>query len=159
MSATAASIAGLIITILALIGGWLMASFTKGRALGNFEQLVTDNFKAIETRFKIIELNVEANRAETDKLKIDHANDMKDVRAIFQNSSGGQKFMTFPDHDATCLRNTKPILDTMAAFTDAVRDHTQEFKKMGDKFHVLSTEVAVLKERRIEGVRQDNPKE
>lgn len=133
---------------LAAIGGWLAAVFLQGRRVGK-----------IEARFEATEGAVAKHEAALQELRDYHDEDLKQIRSFFATASGGQKFITFPDHDILCERNNKLTLQAVAHLTEAIRENTIQVAAMGDQVHLLQVSVAVLKERRHEVRRQDNSSE
>ena len=123
--------------LLAAIGGWLATVFVRGRRVGK-----------IEARFEATENTVATHDAAIQKLREHHDEDMRQIREFFATASGGQKFITFPDHDAICERNNKLTLQAVGHLTDVIKENTAQVALMGDKMHLLQVSVAVLKERR-----------
>lgn len=129
----------------AMLVGWLGAMFMYGRKAGHYE-----------ARFKDIKETVESHTTELTALKNHHDEDMRQIRAFFSTDAGGQKFVTFPDLDTLYDRNSKAIIIAITNQTDAIKRNTEVVEAMGEKIHILNVDVAVLKERRINGQRQGN---
>jgi hypothetical protein len=160
-----AAIVGLI-AIIGFVIGRLSAVFGVGKRVGEAEEqfktlssTVVKNNNDSKARNIKVDDDIKTLDTKIDSLEKHHESDMREIQKFFATSAGGQKFMTFPDHETICNRNTKPMIDAMASFTEAVKENSKQFQKMSDNFHLLSVEVAILKERREGGVRQDNPKE
>jgi hypothetical protein len=158
-----------IVGIIAIVGfviGRLSAVFGVGKRIGKAEahfNTVADTVNKHSDSIRELDNKIydENKKLDTkiDLLEKHHESDVREIQKFFATSAGGQKFMTFPDHDSICLRNTKPLVDAISSFTEAVKENSKQFIKMSENFHILSVEVAILKERRDSGIRQDNPKE
>lgn len=121
--------AGLLATVL----GWGLSIFYQGRKIGRLEE----QFLAARRQLTDTVSKVEALGAEHDK-------DMKDLANWFRTDSGGQKFMTFPDHDLICNRNAKTTTQAIGQMTEAVKGLTTQMAIMSEQFHDLKVSVAVL---------------
>lgn len=136
------------IGIFSVIAGWLISVFTQGRRVGKIEAKV-------EARLDAVEVKVAKNEVETAALRAHHDDDLRQMRNFFSTSTGGQKFITFPDHDGICERNNKLTLQAVSHLTEVIQQNTAQVAEMGNQIHRLQVTVAVLKERRHEGQRQD----
>jgi hypothetical protein len=139
--------------------GWLTAIFTQGRRVGRVEE----QFKALVQKVDGHEQELGKLKAlfeeEIGRLRVHHEEDMKRFREFFYTPTGGQKFITFPDHDGMCERNNKLVVKAVENLTAAMKENTEVVSKMGDQIHTLKVDVAVLKDRRNSGRRSDEGKE
>lgn len=151
----------------ALLTGWLGSAFFHGRKVGAVEQQLIILAKSIETHdleIKTLKANSDAElqtlrvtlEAEIAKLRVDHEEDIDRFQIFFTAPGGGQKFITFPDHESMCGKNIKPVVQAVESLTIALRENTEIVQRMGDKIHILDVDVAVLKDRREKGQRQAN---
>ena len=141
-------------------GGMLVGWFSKAYAFGKKEQKRDDRLESVEKNqvkniASIKDLNVLVVTL-NQELKIYHDKDLKELRASLVTPAGGQKFITFPDHDVICDRNSRTIVASLAALTKVISENTAEVKNMRDEFHLIKVDVAVLKERRTNGSRHDD---
>lgn len=75
----------------------------------------------------------------------EHQEDMENVRAFFTTAAGGQKFMTFPDHDLICSRNGRVMVAEMQHLTAAVKILTEQSADTGRKVGEMAVDIAVMK--------------
>ena len=130
--------AGVIIGILSAIGGGAIALLMYGRRIGNFEQRLID---AETSTAKLAEAMA--------KLREYHDADMKEVRDFFRSPDGGQKFMTFGNHDDICERNSRVTVQQFQVMNDLLRSQTIEITRLSAEVSALSTAVAILQDRRV----------
>lgn len=125
---------------------WLVAY---GRRIGKFEQAIIDIREATEKRLTSVEESTTALAKAMTALREYHDADMKEVREFFRTPSGGQKFMTFPDHDVACERNNRLAVQQFQMINDLLRGQTAELAKLSAEVSALSTAVAILQDRRV----------
>jgi uncharacterized coiled-coil protein SlyX len=124
-----------LVALLGLLSGWLMSGLRGAKKHGQTEE-----------RIDVIDGRVSKQETELIELKRLHDADMKDVRAFFQNANGGQKFMSFPDHDIICTRNQRSISQEIQHLTEAVVANTGQVLKMSEQMRQLQVAVAVIQE-------------
>lgn len=146
--------------------GWLISIFTHGRRVGKVEEKFKALVEKVEAHEKLIEkINEEREKLksqleeEIKRLRVHHDEDMSRFREFFYTPAGGQKFITFPDHDGMCERNNRLVVKAVENLTAAMKENTEVVSKMGDQIHTLKVDVAVLKDRRSTGRRSDEGKE
>ena len=122
----------------AALFGWLGGVWSVARKVGKFEEHTATTL--VEHAKKIAE-----NTAEIEAIKKDHNEDMESVRAFFQTAAGGQKFMTFPDHDLICSRNNRVMVSEMQHLTAAVKILTEQSAETGRKVSDMAVDIAVMK--------------
>jgi len=141
----AATSAGM--AILGMVVGRVASVFSFGKILGNYEE----KFGAMNQTILEHEEKVERLRewvvSSVETVRRTHDDDMKELRSFFSTSSGGQKFMTFIDHDMVCDRNSRMTLKAIHDLTEAIKDNTAKVNLMGEQFHAVTTDVAILKDR------------
>jgi len=124
--------------------GWLTTMFVNVWKVGRLRE-----------KYNQTEATVAFQGSEIASLRAHHNADMQSMKDFFATSSGGQKFITFPDHEAMCGKNSALTIQAIAALTEALKENTIMMEKMGDRIHVLDRDVAVLKERRQSGMRRE----
>jgi len=124
--------------------GWLTTMFVNVWKVGRLRE-----------KYNQTEATVLLHGKEIVALRAHHDTDMQSMKDFFATAAGGQKFITFPDHDLMCERNSKLTIQAIDALTAALRENTVIVEKMGDRIHILDKDVAVLKERRQSGMRRE----
>jgi len=136
--AAATSTIKIVIGILSAAGAGLITMLAYGRKIGSFEQRLIDAEK------------VSADLAQAMvKLREYHDADMKEVRDFFRSPDGGQKFMTFGNHDDICERNSRVTVQQFQVMNDLLRSQTIEITRLSAEVSALSTAVAILQDRRV----------
>ena len=134
------------IGIVAVVGGWLASFFYHGKRIG-----------AMEEKFLQTVQRTDENEEAIHELKRVHDSDMASVRAFFTNSDGGQKFMTWPNHEAYCKRNSEDHAKDMRYMKDGIDRQLVQLDRQMAQFDILlsdisalKTDMAIVKERRKE---------
>lgn len=129
--------AGIVIGILSVGTVWALSLISYWRRAGAFEHRMEEVEKQNATFAQAIA-----------DLRKYHDADMKEVRDFFKNSAGGQKFVTFPDHDLICERNSKTTVQQFKTLSDTIHAQTEELRDLSKEIVKLITAVAVLQDRR-----------
>jgi hypothetical protein len=119
--------------LVAVVIGFLANIFIQGRKVGR-----------IEESFKIMAQDVTNLKKALNQLQEEHNKDIASIEKWFRTDAGGQKFMTFPDHDLICNRNDKITNQAITQMTEAVKGLTTQVTVLGEQFHELKVSVAVL---------------
>jgi hypothetical protein len=122
----------------ATIFGWLGGVWSVARKVGKFEEKT-------EMRLGEHDKQIAENAADIEAIKKEYKEDLASIRGFFSTTSGGQKFMTFPDHDVICGRNTKAVVSEIQHIADAVKGLATQSAEMGKQVSQIATEVAVIK--------------
>jgi hypothetical protein len=118
--------------------GWLGGVWSVARKITTFERDTT-------TTLQNHEKQLAEHSEEIAKLRNDHDEDLNAVREFFQTSAGGQKFMTFPDHDLICERNSKTMITEMRHITAAVQALTAQSVETGREIGKMRVDIEVIK--------------
>lgn len=129
--------AGVAVGVGSLLFGWLGGVWSVARKVTQFQEQTTTTLKDHTKR-------LEKHAEEIEGLRQHHDEDLAAVRNFFSTASGGQKFMTFPDHDLICLRNSKVLIAEMQHLTKAVESLSEKVEDVGEKATQVATSVAVL---------------
>lgn len=120
--------------ISAIIAG-LASLLFQGRKIGR-----------VEERFEVMQKTLNTAVTDIAHLKDEHEKDIHAIQNWFRTDSGGQKFMTFPDHDLICNRNSKATTQALGQMTEAMKALTTQVSLLGDQVGNLKVAVAVLQE-------------
>jgi hypothetical protein len=121
------------VSIIGIIAGWIAAGVRMSAREGRKEE-----------RLEAAEKTIARYDGDINMLRIHHDEDMSSVRAFFNTEKGGQKFMTFPDHDHICARNGKSTSQEVAHLAEVIRDNTIQVGTMSEHVRALQVAVAVL---------------
>ena len=130
--------AGVAVGFGSLLFGWLGGVWSVARKVTQFQEQTT-------TALKDHEKKIADNTADIEAIKKEHNEDLETVRAFFTTSAGGQKFMTFPDHDLICSRNGRVMVAEMQHLTAAVKILTEQSADTGRKVGEMAVDIAVMK--------------
>lgn len=100
----------------------------------------------VEARFRDIESQVQHNSEELTFAKNEICEQVKEIKRMLTTPEGGQRFMTWGQHDNECVRNSKPIVQDINRLGDLIRDLTAQVKEMNTRLTRLELAVAKLEE-------------
>lgn len=123
------------------LGGFLLS----GRKVGKFEKGVEKDIQRIDSHLEEHAALISDHSRKIAEQHDELHNDMESIRAFFQTSAGGQKFMTFPDHDLICLRNSQVVVTEIQHLTAAIKGLTEQSAKTSDQVSAMAVEIAVVK--------------
>ena len=121
------------IGVLGIITGWIASGINISKREGRKDE-----------RLETAEKSIARHDGDIQQLKKHHDDDMAAVRAFFTTEKGGQKFLTFPDHDDICARNGKSTSQEVAHLTEAIKENTTQVSTMSEHVRALQVAVAVL---------------
>lgn len=124
-----------VVGLFGLLTGWIISGFNYSKKHGKNEG-----------RLDTIEEDVSLHTLAIAKLNQIHDEDMKEVRAFFSTPNGGQKFMTFPDHDAACMLAQRSTVQEISHLTTAIVDNTHQVVELAKKVGEVQISVAILQE-------------
>lgn len=134
--------------LVSFLGGFWLSAKTAGKK----EAAIVAKDKAVAKEIELLSATVLENTEKIAELEEDiaevrknHIEGLGDIRAFFQTPAGGQKFMTFPDHDLICLRNSKVLLTEMQHLTKAVQGLTEQSAESGKQLSQMVVDIAVVK--------------
>jgi hypothetical protein len=129
----------------ALVLGWLSSALVFGRAAGKIEERYKADLEAIQKVLADHAEKIAENQTDIEEVRKAMVAGIGDIRAFFSTSAGGQKFITFPDHDLICARNMQVIIEKMGHLTEAVKKLTEQSEETADKVSAMTVDIAVLK--------------
>jgi hypothetical protein len=120
------------------LASFLGGLFAASRWIGRNEERI--NAQLLDHAEKLAE-----HESEIAEIREEHTKDLGDIRAFFTNAAGGQKFMTFPDHDIICIRNSKSMISEIQHLTVAINSLTVQSATMGKEFADMRVDIGVIK--------------
>lgn len=129
----------------AALFGWLGGVWTVAAKVTKWKESVESNVERIDSTIVDHSTKIAEQGIELAKQRIDHQKDMENVRAFFQTTAGGQKFMTFPDHDLICLRNNKEVLAEIRHLAEATQGANEQLSEIGKQVTQITVDIAVMK--------------
>ncbi len=105
--------------------GWLLSIFTNGRRVGKVEEQFKALVEKVKAHDELLEKQKSYFEEELKRLRLHHDEDMARFREFFYTPTGGQKFITFPDHDGMCERNNRLVVKAVENLTAAMKENTE----------------------------------
>lgn len=129
--------------------GWLASVFYYGRRIGSVEE----QFKAVQGKTK-------ENEDAIARLRATHDADMASIRAFFSNPDGGQKFMTFANHELVCARAAKEHAKDFQHMHEILERQLVSFDRQTAQLDIISADIAALKtDMAVVKERREKPRE
>jgi hypothetical protein len=125
--------------------GWLAGMWATAWSLGKKDATITETFRQIHAELKDHAEQLTEHESDIAEIRKEHTEDLGDIRDFFQTAAGGQKFMTFPDHDIICVRNSRSMISEMQHLTTAVQALTVQSTAMGKEFADMRVDIGVIK--------------
>ncbi len=120
------------------LASFLGGLFAASRWIGRNEERI--NAQLLDHSEKLAE-----HEADIAEIRKEHTEDLGDIKNFFTTAAGGQKFMTFPDHDIICIRNSKTMISEIQHLTTAVQALTVQSTAMGKEFADMRVDIGVIK--------------
>lgn len=129
----------------AALFGWLGGVWSVAAKVTTWKNGVKGDVERIDATLVDHSVKIADQGVELAKQRIDHQKDMENVRSFFQTTAGGQKFMTFPDHDLICLRNNKEVLAEIRHLAEATQGANEQLSEIGKQVTQITVDIAVMK--------------
>lgn len=140
-----------------VLTGWILSGFGSSKRQGRTEERIDDleeNVGKQATELAVVkqshDLDMDKIRQmhdlDMDKIKQMRDQDIKEIKAIFSTDTGGQKFMTFTDHEHYCLLSQKTTVQEISHLTKAIVDNTKQVTDLVTTVGDIKIAVGILQD-------------